>query len=148
MFKNKVEYYKLGFLHASLLLVLLSFVINMVTWGKGSQSSLRLWLWISLQFWHPGLSFVTSFLASHVIRFWLDFSGLSSYFVIQSRRCLQFWTGGCKILFLAATKFRLHKRHSASSRNSIQPRPQMACFGWSLVCNFPSAGRIFAKSDT
>jgi hypothetical protein len=34
------RYYELGFLHDSLFLVLLSFVINMVTWGKGSQSSL------------------------------------------------------------------------------------------------------------
>jgi hypothetical protein len=148
MFKEQVEYYEFGFLHASLLLVLLSFIINMVTWGKGRNQAYDSDFGFLLQFWHPGLSFVTSFLASHLIRFWLDFSGLSSYFVIQSRRCLQFWTGGCKILFLAATKFRLHKRHSASSRNSIQPRPQMACFGWSLVCNFPSAGRIFAKSDT
>jgi len=41
-----------------------------------------------LHFWPP-----------HLIRFWLDFSGLLSYFVIQSRRCLQFWTDGCKIFF-------------------------------------------------
>jgi len=45
-------------------------------------------LTLLLHFWPP-----------HLIRFWLDFSGLLSYFAIQSRRCLQFWTGGCKILF-------------------------------------------------
>jgi hypothetical protein len=47
----------------------------------------------------PWFELCSSFLASHLIRFWHDFIGLLSYFVIQSRRCLWFWTGDCKILF-------------------------------------------------
>jgi len=52
----------------------------------------------------PWFELYSSFLASHLIRFWHDFIGLLSYFVIQSRRCLRFGPVAVKSSFLAATR--------------------------------------------
>jgi len=86
----------------------------------------------------------------------LHFSGLSSHFfnpgaasnsgswaVKSSSGC--YWREARRARVKSPN---LHKRHPASSRKSIQPRPQLTCLGWSQpVCNFPSAYRILATVD-
>jgi hypothetical protein len=121
----------------------------------GSRDDLLLsaWCWICSNSDTPGSKFFASLLASYLIGFLLDFSGLSSHFC-KSIQLLPPNSGpGCKILFRLLCEKRtvrspnLHKWRPTipqSTFSLVQKQyPTSSTNGLfrmkSLVCNFPSA---------
>lgn len=118
-------------------------IILNLKWRSPTFSWICLWCWTA-QILIPLIRAFFSLLASYLSRFFsilAAFRAIRFLIKIQSRRCLQFWGRCSEILFgqlheksRRSTEFPTSTnrdlttgRHLTLSKNSIQPRLQMAC---------------------